>query len=113
MRTSSRELIPVFFITVLFFMAVTPLVAHAGPNLIANPSVEEAFGDAPAGWAVVHRAANTTVFTYPTAGYESTKAVSAQVSAYTAGSEGWYFNPISISPNIGSDTTSIIRVVWY
>lgn len=70
--------------------AVPPITT---PNLIPNNSVESvsAIPSIPAFWQKGGSGTNTRVLTYPVAGYDGTKAVKSEITAYTNGDAKWYF----------------------
>jgi peptidoglycan/xylan/chitin deacetylase (PgdA/CDA1 family)/cell division septation protein DedD len=76
------------------------LVNAAATNLITNPSLETASTSdptLPASWAHANYGTNTTTFTYPVTGYQSTKAIKVAMTAYTNGDAKWYFQDIPVS----------------
>jgi peptidoglycan/xylan/chitin deacetylase (PgdA/CDA1 family) len=93
--------------TVIFFALIgfgiflsTKNVNAAGTNLIANPSVETVSAtntSLPDQWSHDNYGTNTTTFTYPVTGYQSTKAIKIQMTAWTNGDAKWYFVDIPVS----------------
>lgn len=92
-----RSVLPVLALVLMFVPAVS--FAASGPNLISNPSVESGTTGNPTSWSKSHKAANTTTFTYPVTGYNSTKALKVQVTRQAvSGDEGWYFAEVPVTP---------------
>ncbi len=87
----------------LFLLVATTMVGAApafaaGPNLIANPSLETAAGALPASWQKGGFGTNTTVFTYPVAGVDGANAAKVAMTARTGGDAKWFFNDVAITP---------------
>ncbi len=81
----------------LAFLLPSVSFAASGPNLVSNPSVETGSAGAPTGWSKSHKAANSTTFTYPVAGFNSTKALRVRVTNHpVSGDEGWYFAEVPV-----------------
>jgi hypothetical protein len=79
-----------------------PKVDAAPVNLINNASVETADPSnsaQPQSWVQGNWGANTTSFSYPTAGHTGSRSVKVQISNYTDGDAKWYFSPVAISPS--------------
>jgi peptidoglycan/xylan/chitin deacetylase (PgdA/CDA1 family) len=73
-----------------------------GSNLVSNSGIETADSNnaaLPASWQHNAWGTNSATFAYPVGGYNSSKAVRTEVSAYTNGDAKWYFNPINVTPN--------------
>ena len=74
--------------------------AKAETNLIPNASVETGAGAYPNFWSREKVGNNISVFQYATNGQEGVKSMSINVTKYTSGHSGWFFNPLNISPNV-------------
>lgn len=83
----------------MFFVEGIGLAKSEGVNLVANPSLETAnsTGLLPASWKKDKWGTNTTVFTYPTAGYDGTKSAKVEIKSYTSGDAKWRFNPVAVT----------------
>ena len=91
----------VAFVALNAYIAVPLPASAAGPNLIANPSVETA--DAgnpalPANWATDETGTHSAVFSYPVAGQDGAAAVKVQVTQRTSGLATWYFDYVPVTP---------------
>ncbi len=67
-------------------------------NLIVNPSLETANGANPANWEQDKWGTNTTTFTYPIAGYNSTNGAKVAMTAYTSGDAKWVHEHVAVTP---------------
>lgn len=72
-----------------------------GPNLVANPSLEQSAGSpaTPTQWAPNSWGNNTATLTYENVGHTGGKSVKTQVTNYTDGDAKWYFDPINVTGN--------------
>lgn len=86
------------FLLIGFMFFATPY-ARAETNLIPNASVETGVGTYPNFWSREKVGNNISVFQYANNGQEGKKSMSINVTKYTAGHSGWFFNPLNISPN--------------
>lgn len=77
---------------------VTPPPAMG--NLIANPSVETANGAVPAKWISNSWGTNTSNFGYETNGQDGLRSLKATISSYSNGDAKWYFEPVTVTPNV-------------
>lgn len=76
---------------------VTP--PPTGNNLIANPSMETASGNTPAGWQSDSWGTNSASFSYVTNdAHTGTASAEIQMSNYTDGDAKWYFTPVAVQP---------------
>ena len=71
------------------------------PNLITNPSLEtganpDGSGD-PATWQRGKWGTNNAIFTYPVAGFGTTRAAQVQMTTYADGDAKWYFAPVMVT----------------
>lgn len=74
-------------------------VGAAGPNLIANPSVENGT-TAPNKWTKNSWGQNTATFTYKKSeGYQSSRSVRVQIANHANGDAKWYFDAVAVEPN--------------
>ncbi|HEX6416597.1 MAG TPA: polysaccharide deacetylase family protein [Candidatus Saccharimonadales bacterium] len=81
------------------FILQSPTAEAAGPNLIANPSLENGT-TAPNNWIKNSWGQNTATFTYKkNEGYQSSRSVRVQLSNYVSGDAKWYFNAVNVEPN--------------
>jgi peptidoglycan/xylan/chitin deacetylase (PgdA/CDA1 family) len=87
-----------FILGGLFF---APAPAHAaGPNLIANPSMETAeTANKPQNWARDKWGTNTSTMTYLNTGHTGTHSVKTQTTNYTDGDAKWFFTPVAVAAN--------------
>src|SRR5690348_18345578 len=96
---NKKSILISIFVALISIIFIGSKIIAADPNLVPNPSVETASGAAPQTWAKNHVTKNTSTFTYPVTGYQSTKAVKVQVTKYASGEEGWYFLNVAVTPN--------------
>lgn len=69
-----------------------------GPNLIPNPSLEQAAGSVPQGWHKGGYGTNTRTLTYPaTPAEDGADAISITLSDYTSGDAKWFFDDVGIT----------------
>lgn len=69
-----------------------------GPNLINNPSVENAGTNGlPVGWFKGGYGLSTRTLAYPVPGHNSTKALRVTVTNYTSGDAKWYFADVPVT----------------
>jgi peptidoglycan/xylan/chitin deacetylase (PgdA/CDA1 family) len=101
-----------FIKTTLSFLALTGLISQylilpqvaqaAGPNLIANSSVESSDPsnpNSPTGWSQGNWGANTAAFEYVNGtGHSGTRNLKVSLTSATSGDAKWYFTPVSITP---------------
>lgn len=72
-----------------------------GSNLIANPSMETANGNAPAGWQTGNWGTNTANFSYVTGdAHTGNASAKVQITSYTDGDAKWYFSPVAVQPGM-------------
>lgn len=96
MRTHLRYILSLSLIA----LVLAPAFSYgAGPNLIVNPSLEQASGSLPAGWFKGGWGTNQRLLTYPVPGYASEKAAKAEITQFTSGDAKWYFAPVAVKPN--------------
>jgi hypothetical protein len=100
---TSNTLMPTFSPTVTTAAEPTAPSAAAttlGPNLIANPSVETDGGSGvPSGWFKGGYGTNTRSLTYPaTPAQDGSKALKAQITAYTSGDAKWFPADVTVTP---------------
>jgi peptidoglycan/xylan/chitin deacetylase (PgdA/CDA1 family) len=87
----------------------TLMASAAGPNLIANQSVETSTNGVPTGWTNGKYGTNTTTFSYLNTGCQNgTSCLNISTSAYTSGDAKWFFTPVSVTPS-----TSYTFSDWY
>lgn len=68
-----------------------------GPNLIQNPSVEDASSTStPRGWMRGGYGTHTRVLTYPVPGSDGARGLEVVVSNYTSGDAKWYFADVQV-----------------
>lgn len=81
-------------------LLMTKAQAVAGPNLVANPSVETADPidpTQPTGWLHSGWGTNTSKQTYVTGDARTgTKSLKTEMTAYTDGDAKWYFAPVDV-----------------
>ncbi len=72
-----------------------------GPNLLANPGVEQHAADpnSPDGWTANAWGTNSTSFTYESSGHGGSYSTKATVTAHTDGDGKWYADPVDVLPN--------------
>jgi RHS repeat-associated protein len=72
-----------------------------GPNLVANPSLEQTTGTpaTPAQWTPNAWGNNTYSLTYENTGHTGSHSAKAEVTAFTDGDAKWYFDPVNVSGN--------------
>lgn len=79
------------------------VVAAAGNNLIANPSVETANPTdptTPQSWNQGFLWGNLdATYSYPTIGQDGTRSIKVQITRFVSGDAKWYFNPVAVTPN--------------
>ncbi|HLP86769.1 MAG TPA: polysaccharide deacetylase family protein [Candidatus Paceibacterota bacterium] len=84
------------------YSLTTYIPPSADPNVILNPSVETVSNtnsSFPEYWSRYSASGSTTTFTYPVAGYNSSKALQVEITNYTGGSGAkWYFQSIPVTP---------------
>lgn len=66
-------------------------------NLIADPSMETANGQKPAGWQTGTWGTNDASFSYNQTGHTGNRSVSVKISNYTSGDAKWYATPVSVT----------------
>ena len=81
-----------------FLLAPTVTAPPSGNNLIGNPSMETADGNAPAGWLSNSWGTNGASFAYETSGRTGGRSVTATISSYTSGDAKWYAEPVQVEP---------------
>ena len=84
--------------------ALMPLQAAnaATPNLISNPSVEQAASGSttqPLDWSTDKWGNNNAKFTYKNAGHTGTHSLYVSMTSYTDGDAKWMFKPVTVTPN--------------
>ncbi|RJQ31527.1 hypothetical protein C4572_02290 [Candidatus Parcubacteria bacterium] len=68
-------------------------------NKVANPSLEIAgSSSSPQDWFKGRWGTNTAVFTYPTAGFDGSKAAKVELTSRTSGDAKWYFKEVAVTP---------------
>lgn len=70
----------------------------AGPNLIQNPSLENASGTTPSQWSKVSWGNVIPTFSYPVVGHTGNGA-QITLPSNTTGDARWSHNPITVEPN--------------
>lgn len=70
----------------------------AGPNLIQNPSFENASGTIPSQWSKVSWGNIIPTFTYPVVGHTGNGA-QITLPSNTTGDARWSHNPVTVEPN--------------
>ena len=93
-------------LAVMVFPAIH--VAGAGPNLIANPSVETSAGSLPTDWTTTKTGTNTTAFSYLNTGRTGTRSLQIQTTQRTSGQAQWDFTSVNVSPS-----TTYTYTDWY
>ncbi|MDQ2932898.1 MAG: polysaccharide deacetylase family protein [bacterium] len=85
--------------TTLSAVDQTSSASALGTNLIANPSVEtdSSVTGVPASWNKGGYGTNNRLFTHPTSGSNSTKAVKVEITSYTSGDAKWFFNEVPVT----------------
>lgn len=83
-------------------------VAAAGPNLVANPSVETSANNLPTSWTTAKTGTNNTAFNYLSTGRTGSRSLQVQMSQRTSGQAQWQFTPVAVSPN-----TNYTYTDWY
>src|SRR6266540_1222131 len=79
--------------------AVTSFRAEiAAPNLVPNPSLENASGGLPVSWVKGRWGTNSAVFTYPVSGFDGSSAAKVELTSYTSGDAKWYHADIPVTP---------------
>jgi len=104
----------------VFALTATACADADSVNLIANPSLEIQQDKIPLGWNKSSSRLNSTVFSYPVAGYNSAKAAKVEITRYAAGDAKWYFNFVPVtagqtynfSDEYLSNTTSSITIAY-
>ncbi len=90
-------------------VVIPPVVPPAGPNLIANPSVETAQdANTPQSWLASNWGTNTSTFSYLNTGHTGTRSVKVETTAYTNGAANWYYADIPVTPGVTYQYTN-----WY
>ncbi len=74
----------------------TTTTTNTTSNLIYNPSLEEANGTQPNRWIAGKWGTNTSVFTYPTGGFDGARSASLTVTGYVDGDAKWYFEDVPV-----------------
>ncbi|HTJ34627.1 MAG TPA: polysaccharide deacetylase family protein [Dactylosporangium sp.] len=98
-RTASSATAATTKVTVTVANAASTPPPPATPgNLIANPSVETAAGNAPAGWSGSNWGTNTAAFSYLTTGRTGGRSVKTQITKYTSGDAKWSPAAVSVTP---------------
>lgn len=100
--------IPLFLF--LFLLSVTLFgqsAFAAGPNLIQNPSLENASGTTPNQWSKVYWGNIIPDFSYPVAGHTSNGA-QITLPSNTTGDARWSHNPVTVEPGAVYEFSS-----WY
>ncbi|HEX7095700.1 MAG TPA: polysaccharide deacetylase family protein, partial [Acidimicrobiales bacterium] len=89
-------------VVVSLLLPMSPATAHAvqaGPNLVANPSVETAeSSDKPVAWSSTSWGTNTSAFSYPETGVDGTRSVRVDITSWSDGDAKWYFEPVPVTP---------------
>ncbi len=88
-------------ITVPAILGVPISSATTGPNLVKNPSLEQAVsgsGALPLNWSQDSWGTNTPVFTYLTTGHDGSRAGQTEITAYTNGDAKWSFDHVAVVP---------------
>ncbi len=86
------------FIILLATLFLLPKDIFAAGNLIGNNSFEQSTNNLPTGFSKGRWGTNTTVFSYPVAGHNSSKAAKIEITQYTTGDAKWYFSDVSVTP---------------
>lgn len=87
---------------VCLIILASVVTTAAGPNLIANTSVETANSGstAPLSWNQNKWGTNTSTFAYKTGdAHSGNKSLYVNTSKYTSGDAKWYFTNVPVSPN--------------
>jgi peptidoglycan/xylan/chitin deacetylase (PgdA/CDA1 family) len=85
-------------VTVSVNNVVTPPVTPpTSTNLIPNPSVETASGNAPANWISSNWGTNTSTFSYLNTGHTGSHSLEVQTTAYTNGAANWYYADVPVT----------------
>ena len=63
---------------------------------VQNRSLETAGDGGPVGWNTYRTGTNTTAFTYATTGSDGTRSARVDVSSYSGGDAGWYFQDVAV-----------------
>lgn len=78
--------------------AATPTLVGNGPNLIANPSADEANGTLPQDWQQDKWATNTPTFTYKTDGHTG-RSLYVDMKNRQSGDAKWTFKAVTLNAN--------------
>jgi RHS repeat-associated protein len=91
--------------------STTTTTTGPGPNLIANPSLEQANAtdsSIPASWQTDRWGDNSATFTYPTDGHTGSRSVKTDLSARIGGDAKWRFDAVNVLGNTNYTFTD-----WY
>jgi hypothetical protein len=81
----------------------------AGPNLIANPSVESSTNNLPLEWTTTKTGTNTTSFNYLNTGRTGSRSLQINMTKRTSGQAEWAFTPVSVAPNVNYTYTDYYK----
>ena len=106
------------FVFTLF--SINMATAQTVSNLILNPSLETANGTKPDKWLTGKWGTNTSAFTYSNTGYNGTKSVKVDTTAYTSGDAKWYHEDVKVtagskytfSEYYKTNTTTNVTIRW-
>lgn len=107
----SRTFSAVLASLLIFALLPLQLATAAGPNLVANPSLETVGSPTslPRNWQKTTSGVNTTSFQYFSSGAHTGKRmVKTTVKSYTSGESKWMFDAVSVTPN-----TAYTFSTWY
>lgn len=93
-------------------LVTVPPPTPTGPNLVANPSAEQAASGNPSQpdkWLTGQWGANTATHTYASEGHTGTRSLKVEITAYTDGDTKWYYDPVNVSPATTYETSDYYK----
>lgn len=88
-------------ITIIIGSLTSPAQAATGPNLIANPSMEQTSanrpGQLPQGWNHSNWGTNTSNYSYLKTGQDGSRSVKVNIANYTDGDAKWFSSDVTVN----------------